>query len=88
MHAYMGAWKQGSFHSRGAPWGGELRDTFWSQKKLGPEKFLLKQQTTVTFDVADVKIGVDMKFEKGLNRGDRDTFPALIMTPSHHFLEN
>ncbi len=46
------------------------------------------KKKTVTFDAAYVKIGVDMKFEKGLNLGYRDTFPALLMTPSHHFLEN
>ncbi len=46
------------------------------------------KKKTVTFDAAYVKIGVDMKFEKGLNWGYRDTFPALLMTPSHHFLEN
>ncbi len=47
-----------------------------------------KKALCVTFDVADVKIGVGMKFEKGLNWGYRDTFSALLMTPSHHSLEN
>ncbi len=42
----------------------------------------------VNFDVANVTIGVDIKFEKGVNFGCRDTFPTLLMTPSHHSLEN
>ncbi len=40
------------------------------------------------FDVANVIIEVDVKFEKGFNSGCRDAFPALLMTPSHHSLEN
>ncbi len=68
--------------------GGELSDTFWIQKKWELKQFCERKKTTVTFDIAGVKIGVDMKFEKGLNWGYRDTFPALLMAPSHHFLEN
>ncbi len=47
-----------------------------------------KSNDCVNFDVSNVIIEVDMKFEKGLNWGCRDTFPALLMTPSHHSLEN
>ncbi len=43
----------------GSEGGGELSGTFWSQKNMGKRK-----KTTVTFDVADAKIEVDMK--KGL----------------------
>ncbi len=50
---------------------------------LGPEK-----NDCVNFDVASVTIGVGIKFEKGFNFGCRDAFPALLMTPSHHSLEN
>ncbi len=42
----------------------------------------------VNVDVANVIIGVDMKFEKGLNWGCRDNFPALLMTLSYNSLEN
>ncbi len=42
----------------------------------------------VNFDVANLIIGVDMKFEKGLNSGCRDNFPPLLMTLSYHSLEN
>ncbi len=50
---------------------------------LGQEK-----KDCVNFDTANVIIGVDMKFEKGLNWGCRDNFPALLMTLSYHSLEN
>ncbi len=40
------------------------------------------------FDAANVIIGVDVKFEKGFNWRFRDTFPALLMTPAHHSLQN
>ncbi len=46
------------------------------------------QNFCVNFDVANVIIGVDMKFEKEFNWGCGDTFPALLMTPSHHSLKN
>ncbi len=68
--------------------GGSLATLFGVRKKWELKQFCERKKTTVTFDIADVKIGVDMKFEKGLNWGYRDTFPALLMTPSHHFLEN
>ncbi len=55
-----------------------LTKTFFSPKK----------NDRVNFDVANVPIGVDMRFEKGFNFGCRDIFPALLMTPSHHFIEN
>ncbi len=61
--------------------------TFWSQKKVGTETVLWQEKNDcVNFDVANVIIGVDMKFEKGFNWGCRDTFPALLMIPSHHSL--
>ncbi len=63
--------------------------TFWSQKKWELKQFCdRKKNDCVNFDVANVTIGVDIKFEKGFNFGCRDTFPALLMTPSHHSLEN
>ncbi len=62
---------------------------FWSQKKGGTETVLLQEKNEFfKFDVANVIIGVDMKFEKGLNWGCRDNFPALLMTLSYHSLEN
>ncbi len=65
-----------------------LATLFGVRKKWELKQFCERKKTTVTFDVADVKIGVDMKFEKGLTWGYRDTFPTLLMTPTHHFLEN
>ncbi len=59
--------------------GGSLATLFGVRKKWELKQFCERKKTTVTFDVADVKIGVDMKFEKGLNWGYRDTFPALII---------
>ncbi len=50
--------------------------------------FKTKKNDCVNFDVANVIIGVDMKFEKGLNWGCRDNFPAPLMTLSYHSLEN
>ncbi len=47
-----------------------------------------KRNDCVNFDVANVIIGVEMKFEKGFKWRCRDTFPALRMTPSHHSLKN
>ncbi len=67
---------------------GSLATLFGVRKKWELKQFCERKKKTVTFDAAYVKIGVDMKFEKGLNLEYRDTFPALLMTPSHHFLEN
>ncbi len=47
-----------------------------------------KKNDCFNFDVANVIIGVNVKFEKVFNWGCRDTFPALLMTPSHNSLEN
>ncbi len=56
---------------------------------MGTETVLRQEKNVcVNFDVANVIIGVDMKFEKGFNWGCRDAFPALLMTPPHHSLEN
>ncbi len=56
---------------------------------MGTETVLGQEKNDcVNFDVANVIIGVDMKFEKGLNWGCRDNFPALLMTLSYHSLEN
>ncbi len=72
----------------GSEGGGSLATLFGVRKKWELKQFCERKKKTVTFDAAYVKIGVDMKFEKGLNWGYRETFPALLMTPSHHFLEN
>ncbi len=59
--------------------------TFKSSKKVGTETvFVTGKNYRVNFDVANVIIRVDMKFEKGFNWRCRDTFPALIIAPSHH----
>ncbi len=56
---------------------------------MGTETVLWKEKNDcVNFGVAKVTIGVDIKFDKGFNFGCRGTFPALLMTPSHHSLEN
>ncbi len=62
--------------------------TFWSQKKWELKQFCERKNDCFNFDAANVIIGVYMKFEKGFNWGCRDTFPALIITPFHHTLEN
>ncbi len=63
--------------------------TFWILKKFELKQFCdRKKNVCVNIDVANVIIGVDMKFEKGFNWGCRDTFAALLMTPSHYSLEN
>ncbi len=49
---------------------------------------MTEKNDCVNFDVTNVTIGVDIKFEKGFSFGCRDTFPALLMTASHHSLEN
>ncbi len=59
-----------------------------SEKSGNLNSFLTGKNDCVNFDVANVIIGVDMKFEKGLNWGCRDNFPALLMTLSYHSLEN
>ncbi len=47
-----------------------------------------KKNDCVNFDVANVIVGVDMKFEKGFTWIYRDTFPAPVMPPPRHYLEN
>ncbi len=59
-----------------------------SEKSGNSNSFVTGKNDCVNFDVANMIIGEDMKFEKGFNRGCRDAFPALLMTPSHHSLEN
>ncbi len=59
-----------------------------SEKSGNSNSFVTGNNDCVNFDVANVPIGVDIKFEKGFNFGCRDTFPALLMTPSHHSLQN
>ncbi len=62
---------------------------FLESEKVGTETVVGQDKNAgVYFDVANVTIGVDIKFEKGFNFGCRDTVPALLMTPSHHSLEN
>ncbi len=62
---------------------------FCFNKNVAPQTFLSpKTNDCVNFDVSNVIIGVDMKFEKGLNWGCRDNFTALLMTLSYHSLEN
>ncbi len=64
-------------------------DHFLESEKVGTETVLCQEKTTVlTTDDANVIIWVDMKCEKWFNWGWRVTFPALLMTPSHHSLEN
>ncbi len=46
--------------------GGSLATLFGVRKKWELKQFCEWKKTTVTFDVADVKIGVDMIFEKGV----------------------
>ncbi len=58
-----------------------------SEKKWELKQFCEKNDC-VNFAVANAIIGVDVKFEKVFNWGCRDTFPALLMTPSHHSLGN
>ncbi len=38
--------------------------TFWSLKKWEPKQFVTGKNDCVNFDVANVIIGVDMKFER------------------------
>ncbi len=78
----------GSVSQCGLRGGGSLATLFGLIKNWELKHFLEFKKTTVTFDIADVKIGVDMKFEKELNWGYRVTFTALLMTPSHYFFEN
>ncbi len=59
-----------------------------SEKSGNCDSFVTGKNDCVNFDVANVTIGVDVKFEKGFNFGCRDTSPALLMTPSHHSLKN
>ncbi len=59
-----------------------------SEKSGNSNSFVTGKKMTANFNVANVTIRVDMKFEKGFNFGCRDTFPALLMTPPHHSLEN
>ncbi len=51
--------------------GGSLATLFGVRKKWELKQFCERKKTTVTFDIADVKIGVDMKFKKGLT-GDKE----------------
>ncbi len=46
--------------------GGSLATLLEVRKKWELKQFWERKKTTVTFDFADVKIGVDMKFKKGL----------------------
>ncbi len=46
---------------------GSLVTLFGVRKKWELKPFCERKKTTVKFDVADLIIGVDMKFEKGLN---------------------
>ncbi len=59
-----------------------------SEKSGNSNSFMTGKNDSLNFDVANVTIGVDIKFEKGFNIGCRDTFPALLMTLSYHSLEN
>ncbi len=51
----------------GAEGGGSLVTLFGVRKKWELKQFCERKKTTVKFDVADLIIGVDMKFEKGFN---------------------
>ncbi len=61
---------------------------FESEKSGNSNSFVTGKNDCANFNVANVTIGVDMRFEKGFNFGCRDTIPALLITPSHHSLEN
>ncbi len=64
-------------------------NTFWSLKKVGTGTSVWQEKNYfVKFDIDNVIIGVDIKFEKGFNWRCRNTSPALLMTPSYHSLEN
>ncbi len=59
-----------------------------SEKSGNLNSFATVKNNCVNFDVANVIIGADMKFEKGFNWVCKYAFPVLLMTPSHHSLEN
>ncbi len=67
----------------------------WDRRGIHNSRKTVKTQTVlrqekndrVKFDVANMIIEGDMKFEKKFNWRCRNTIPVLLMKPSHYSLE-
>ncbi len=81
-HGNSGSVSRYGRKGRGGGVGGlTTSEHFLEWEKSGNWNSFVTGKNTTVFDVANVIIGVDMKFEKKVQLGCRDTFPAITSFP-------